>query len=105
MPTRFRQLLQQSITIIVAEGHTSTQIANISKEQLAAHLDLDANAAYWSGGNLSLFTAVLSHLVAYKARQENKAMAESIRDALTAEQRQYLRDNAARYVQQLGEVV
>ncbi len=97
MLNRFRQMLAAAKDIIDVQGYTSAQLASITKAQLAAHLELPVGAAFWSGGNIGLFSAIRGHLITHQEAKENKAIANNIKNKLTNDEKQWLRDNAAKY--------
>ena len=102
MPSQFRTLVAFGKAVIDAEGYTSAQVAGITKQQLATHFGVEVNASWWTGGNHGFFTAVLTALTEDTERKEHKVMAESIKEALTSQQKQWLLVNAADYLRHLG---
>ncbi len=97
--TKFRTMLAAAKTIIDDEGYTSAQIADMTKAQLATHLELPVDAAYWSGGNYGLFTAIRTHLVDYVLAKENKAIAQAIKGTLAVADLQWIVQNIDRVVE------
>ena len=101
MPDQFETMLAELKPIADSGDFTSALIMGMTKAQLAQFTVVSADSDLWSGGNYGLFTAVRSHLARYRQRKANRAMAQSIRDALSVAQRQWLRDNAVRWVEHL----